>query len=369
MFEIRDDRKALALRLYDIFKDADLSYIYQGQFTQAITDFIIMLAETGMDRVGESAKIKKRVFSIMVESLQNITRHHDDGNDYQGFFAIEQKDGNYYITTVNHIFNSNIERVDGLLKKIQSLQAEDLKSYYKEVLIENEISAKGGAGLGLIEIARKSNNKVSYHFHKVDDQFSYFYFHTCITPRDENDEKETTELVRIENIFMLHQMLQDKEVQLIFNGIFTQENLIHLLNIIESHMAGKGQVKRLVFNIMVEMVQNIVKHGVQIKEKGGNPGIFFINKQNNSHVLNTGNYIFNNEIPKTVAKIDYINSLNYEELNDYYDKSLFNFKEDDSKGSGLGLIELRMKSNYPLRYAIQDIDEIKSFIIIQVFVD
>ncbi|HOG20255.1 MAG TPA: SiaB family protein kinase, partial [Salinivirgaceae bacterium] len=159
MFSSDLDKRELAFELYDGFKNSDLSYVYHGQFSQTITDLIIQLAETSMNQAGESAKIKKRVFSIMVESLQNVTRHQDVIDEHQGFFAIEQKDGNYFITTVNHIFNSNIEHVDGLLKKLQGLEGENLKSYYKEVLTKSEISAKGGAGLGLIEIAKKSNNK------------------------------------------------------------------------------------------------------------------------------------------------------------------------------------------------------------------
>ncbi len=369
MFNNKAEDKALAFELYDGFKDADLSYIYHGQFTQKITDLIIMLAETSMNRIGESAKIKKRVFSIMVESLQNITRHQDDTGEHQGFFAIEQKDGNYFVTTVNLIFNKNIERVDGLLKKIQSLPPEELKLYYKEVLIENELSSKGGAGLGLIEIARKSNNKVSYHFHKINDECSYFYFHTCITPREEGDDEGDTELVRIDNIFLLHQLLEQKEVQIIFNGIFNQENLINLLNIIESQMAGLGHLKRVVFNLMVEMLQNIVKHAIRSEDRLGNPGIFFINKNKGSHVLNTGNYILNDHIDDLVKKIDYVNSLNHEQLNEYYNRCLFNFQIDNSKESGLGLIELRMKSNNLLRYAFQKIDEQRSFFTLQIWID
>ncbi|HOG19886.1 MAG TPA: SiaB family protein kinase, partial [Salinivirgaceae bacterium] len=203
---------------------------------------------------------------------------------------------------------------------------------------------------------------------KIDDVCSYFYFHTCITPREDDDNVDT-ELVRIDNIFLLHQILQQKEVQLIYNGVFNQENLINLLNIIESQMEGMGHIKRVVFNMMVEMLQNIVKHALRNEERKGNPGIFFINKKNGMHVLNTGNYILKEKINKVKDKIDYINSLNREELDDYYSKCLFDFQIDSPKESGLGFIELRMKSADKLRYRFQEIDDKTSFFILQVYIE
>ena len=67
-------------------------------------------------------------------------------------------------------------------------------------------------------------------------------------------------------------------------------------------------------------------------------------------------------IDKVKDKIDYVNSLNREELEDYYNKCLFDFQIDTPKESGLGFIELRMKSNDKLRYKFQDIDDENRFL-------
>ena len=49
-----------------------------------------------------------------------------------------------------------------------------LKVYYKEVLNNGEMSAKGGGGLGMIDIARKSGKKLEYKFDNVDNEYSFF---------------------------------------------------------------------------------------------------------------------------------------------------------------------------------------------------
>ena len=60
-------------------------------------------------------------------------------------------------------------------------QKEQLKEYYKEVLSEGGFSDKGGGGLGMIDIARKSGQKLNYHFTEIDETFSFFNLNIKIT--------------------------------------------------------------------------------------------------------------------------------------------------------------------------------------------
>jgi len=45
---------------------------------------------------------------------------------------------------------------------------------YKKQLREGKISGKGGAGLGLIDITRKTGNPLDYMFFPADDKNKYF---------------------------------------------------------------------------------------------------------------------------------------------------------------------------------------------------
>jgi len=355
---------------FDLFQGMqrdNLNYIYRGLFTQNITDNIISLAEINLDKAGESSKIKKRVFSIMVEGLQNITRHQEENllEKYRrsGIFVIQKQANNYYVTTGNMVFKESINSLTNQLNKINSLEKEDLKLYYKKVLNDNIISSKGGAGLGLIEMARKSGNKLAFDFRDIDLEYSYFYLHTKVSGEDEEDSDIPKH--SLENIKGLHEILNKHNVLLIFNGIFSQESLISLLSIIEGHMAGIIALRKKVFNIMVEMLQNIVKHADNKETNEGNPGIFFIIEKENTYFLNTGNYVLNSKLDALKTKIEYVNNLTENELNDFYNKSLFNFEIDNSKESGLGLIELRLKSKEKLSYSIHKVDNNISFFTLQ----
>ena len=46
---------------------------------------------------------------------------------------------------------------------------------------ETAISDKGGAGLGFIDIARKTGSPLEYHFEPLDDKNSFFLLKTSIS--------------------------------------------------------------------------------------------------------------------------------------------------------------------------------------------
>ncbi|HBS85374.1 MAG: hypothetical protein A2W91_16330 [Bacteroidetes bacterium GWF2_38_335] len=357
-----------ALELFKAMQKDNLGYIYRGKFTQEITDSILSLTEHNLDKEEESPKIKKRVYSIMVECLQNITRHQDDTKEDSvesyGVFVIQKELENYYITSGNLVGNETIPIISKLIEKINSLEKDELKDYYKEVLSTGELSNKGGAGLGLIDMARKSGNKLSYEFRPVSDKYSYFYLHT-VPSLSIDDAAIDPGKESLHNIINIHQILNNKNVLLIFNGIFNQNNLLNLLSTIEHQMAGPTGTKKKVFYIIVEMLQNIVKHGYSNNNPNGNPGIFLISEEEGDYFLTTGNYIETSSVEKLEKKLDKVNNLSPDELDNYYNQSLFNFEINDNKKSGLGIIDLRIKSDNKMLFEFHKLDKQISFFVLQ----
>lgn len=370
---LKTDKERLLIA-YGLFKDMqedNLEYTYRGIFNTGITDNILSLAETNLFETKDKRKIKKRVYFIMVEGLQNITRHQEDTdeiNDYPGLFAVQRKNNGYYITTGNLIHGDAVPNLSSQLEKINSLDAEELKEYSRNVLTTKGLSEKGGAGLGLIEIARRSGKKLLFDFKKIDNNYHYFYLHTEIPfEADKCKQSETTQesLTKIKN---LHALLDKYNIVLNFSGIFNQENLINLLSIIENQMGTKLVLKARVYNIMVEMLQNILKHGDDFTFNNikGHYGIFFISEQENEFVLTAGNYIENRKIDALNSHLKKVNSLDKGGLDEFYSKTLLNFKIDDRNRSGLGIIDMRLKSKRALRFNFSKTNDEFSFFTLQV---
>lgn len=88
----------------------------------------------------------------------------------------------YTVTTGNAVDNSKIEDIKSMLETINSMDKEELNEMYKKQIKEGRLSEKGGAGLGFIDIKRKTGKRLEYHFLPIDDDISFFLL-TSTIPR------------------------------------------------------------------------------------------------------------------------------------------------------------------------------------------
>lgn len=175
--------------VYDLHKtmlEQNLILVYEGEFTQEITKSVLAMAERNMDSMGEESSIKRKVFNVMVECLQNIVKHGDSQEGtpsegrYNAIFMIGKKDNDYIITSGNPLLSKDIEKLKSKLDEINGLDKEGLKNLYKEIIKTTSISEKGGAGLGFVDMARKSGQKLEYDFESMSEDHSFFSLKTVV---------------------------------------------------------------------------------------------------------------------------------------------------------------------------------------------
>jgi hypothetical protein len=164
---------------YDKMEKHNILLSFKGDITSELLTSILQIMESKMDNMQEEPKMKKKVYNVLVECLQNLYHHMDDtatevGGKGSAIFMIGKKDNLYNIVTGNYIANENVAGMKSRLDEVNALTKEELKDYYKQILNNGEMSLKGGGGLGMIDIARKTGQKLGYHFQPVDDKISFF---------------------------------------------------------------------------------------------------------------------------------------------------------------------------------------------------
>jgi hypothetical protein len=172
---------------YQSMKEHEISLVYEGEITHQITKAFTSLTESNMAKEEESNSVQKKVFHVMVECLQNISKHADDfgTNDFmfsgRGIFLVAKGKDDYSVTTGNAVDNSKIPDLKNLLEQVNMLDKEELTELYKKQIKEGRLSEKGGAGLGFIDIKRKTGRNLNYHFLPINEETSFFLLTSTIS--------------------------------------------------------------------------------------------------------------------------------------------------------------------------------------------
>jgi hypothetical protein len=137
--------------------------------------------------LGIQTNVYKKILLVMIESLENILKHSVDPANTNGMdkkyvpcFSIEKNDKKYILVSSNLIERANIPRLKNRLTNLNLLDNHGLKELYKSTIMDGQFSHKGGAGLGFIEIAKISSDKIRYSFKSVNPVLSYFQFKVTV---------------------------------------------------------------------------------------------------------------------------------------------------------------------------------------------
>ena len=161
---------------------------YKGNVDSDVINHVLDTVEDKMAEANEQSKLRKKVYNVLVESLQNLYHHvdkvpddfEDQSSEKFGLLVVQKVDSGYKIITGNFVQADNIEKLEEKIKRINRSSHEEIKELYKFILNHQRISAKGGGGLGLVDIARKTGNKLDYSFKEYNDKYSLFYLNILV---------------------------------------------------------------------------------------------------------------------------------------------------------------------------------------------
>ncbi len=169
----------------------DVILDFKGSVDSDFINNTLDAVEQRMVDLDEPPKLKKKVYNVLVEALQNLFHHVDSvPRDYEGgsgdrfgMLFISRDNGAYTIVTGNFILKEKIEKLEEKIKRINSSSKEEIKELYKFILNHQKISEKGGGGLGLVDIARKTGNRLKYLFEDYNESYSFFYLEIKINSK------------------------------------------------------------------------------------------------------------------------------------------------------------------------------------------
>ena len=165
--------------LYKNLYDPSILLLHKGNISFELVSIILESLEASVSGIEDDKKIRKKFNNIITESFQNISFH---GQKLSGdklntdLLMVLSRKYFYKIVTGNLITTDMVKPMTAQLERINQMNKEELRQYYKQVISNEEFSESGTAGLGFIDMARKTGQKLVYKFLQMDEEYSYFTF-------------------------------------------------------------------------------------------------------------------------------------------------------------------------------------------------
>ncbi len=341
-----------SIKIFDSLRSDNLCFAYSGAISDTITHKIIELTQFNIDSSGNFSKLKNKISFLMAECYQNVVRHGKETaiqtniHDKTNAFFVRSFGSSFYITSANIVKNHDIDVIKEKLDRVNSLSPEDLKVLQKQVLAKGKLSEKGGAGLGIIEMARKSGKKISFDFKLLNEEASMFYLQLELNSSDtpESSESPVNSNMSLGLMISLHNLMITENILILHKGDFAEHSVLPVIQMIEKnlHQEFDSQAGRQkLYNVSVELLQNMSMHAH--RDNSANEALFILGKKNDNFYISTTNYIDEEKSAKLREHLGNLKIMSKEELNTLYREKLQTIINESECNGGIGLIYIFRK--------------------------
>jgi predicted ATPase/serine phosphatase RsbU (regulator of sigma subunit)/tRNA A-37 threonylcarbamoyl transferase component Bud32 len=207
--------------------------------------------------------------------------------------------------------------------------------------------------------------------HQRDD-ITLFAMRLATTASHHHFNKEKN--VQSFDLLSFRKLLIENNIVLSFEGKMSQGVLIALVETLKERLAtntddATQHIIRKIYGVFVELAQNIQNHSLEkvlINQQKIGVGIIVIREDEGKFIITSGNKLLNVDAEKLRSYCDMVNALGEDELKKMYKEKLRMARQQDVVGAGIGLIDIIRKSNHPIVYTLQAVDETTQFFTLSV---
>lgn len=181
-------------RVYDLYDDLERQRVmlsFMGGLSPDLITALLDIVERKLEFIELDGRVRRRVFNVVTECLQNLFLHHalpategglaDEADGAQGVVMIAQSGTGYSVITGNAMAQGEVSGLKERLDHVNGCDPAQLRDLYKNTLGNGTFGPAGGGGLGLIDMARKSGSKLEYGFVPMDNEKAFFSLNVNVT--------------------------------------------------------------------------------------------------------------------------------------------------------------------------------------------
>lgn len=143
-------------------------FAHQGSMDQQAMTDLVGIAERFSLAQDDALATRKRLIGVLIEGLENAIRHVGE-KDRDSIFAVLASHGDRYAITVGNAMPvATAVVLADRLSILNQMDDADVKEHYLKLLSNTARSSNGGAGLGLLSMARKCLRPISCWTDRLD---------------------------------------------------------------------------------------------------------------------------------------------------------------------------------------------------------
>jgi hypothetical protein len=167
------------LALRETFSENGILMSFNGPFTHSIIEEIGNAVKRYLEGEQLDRGAITDVFAVYIEQTQNVRnylarRKLEGPGRNSAIVVIGNADGSYVVSSGNEILKEDVPSLVERLDEINRQDRDGLKKMYKEQLHRERDPEASGAGVGLIDIARRARGRLEYSFRELDGRHDFF---------------------------------------------------------------------------------------------------------------------------------------------------------------------------------------------------
>lgn len=162
-------------------------FSFSGEVSQSILAGIAENLENKMEMLEVKTSTVQNIFAVFIEQMQNVMKYSPEpkredilSNMSVSVIGFDKDKVKYYVSSGNVIDKIDKDKVINKINKLNTMDKKELRDYYKELRKSGKQKHDKGAGLGLIEMAKKSTEPIEFMIDEIDEDFSFFTIKTVI---------------------------------------------------------------------------------------------------------------------------------------------------------------------------------------------
>ena len=172
------------LKIKDLLRNENVLFSFSGTISQSI---LTGMAETIEEELSAQEDIDTKsihsIFVIFVEMMQNIMSYsHDRIKDELQLYkssglvmiGYDKDKGKYFVASGNKVCEQDKAIISKNINKLNEMDRDQIRLYYREVRRSGKNKHERGAGLGFIEMARSSSEPINFKFTETENSDIFF---------------------------------------------------------------------------------------------------------------------------------------------------------------------------------------------------